>query len=189
MQRIIAGSLRGRSLFSFEGKDIRPTSARVRESIFNILMHRFTDSGEPYIVDQHVADICCGSGAMGLEAISRGAESCLFVDIAHASLDLVRKNAQKLGVLDQCDFLLADSRALPTPPHACRTMLIDPPYKKNLLKPILASLEQKKWCLPESLIVVEHAKTEPGPESDFFIELETRKYGISSVTLLTPPIE
>lgn len=186
MQRIIAGSLRGRSLLSFPGKEIRPTSSRVREAIFNIVMHRYTEDGEPYIAGQMVADICCGSGAMGLEAISRGAESCIFVDIAHSSLELVRKNAQKLGVLDQCDFLLADSRALPAPPHPCRTILIDPPYKKELLPPILASLAMKKWCMEEALILVEQAKTEPAPANESFMEVETRIYGGSRVTLLTP---
>jgi 16S rRNA G966 N2-methylase RsmD len=97
--RIIAGKYKGRKLFTPADLNVRPTSDRTRESLFNLLMHG-SYAGE-HIIDQPVADICAGTGALGLEALSRGAKSCIFVDNNDTALKLARKNAEHLGLLSE----------------------------------------------------------------------------------------
>lgn len=183
MQKIIAGRWRGRPLEYFSGREIRPTSSRARESVFNILMHRYTENGDSYIIGQNIADICCGSGAMGLEALSRGAEHATFVDTNNDSLKLARRNAHKLNALDECDFVLSDAVKLPTSRKSHQVVFIDPPYGKNLLPAILESLEQRNWVAAGGLIVAEQSAADPLPETDTFALIEDRKYGRSRVLI------
>src|ERR1700744_698644 len=105
--RIIAGQFKGRKLLPPEGKDIRPTSDRTRESVFNLLMHG-QYAGEA-ILGQHVLDICCGTGALGLEALSRGARIATFIDADKKSIELARKNALHCGVTNAAFFVQADA--------------------------------------------------------------------------------
>lgn len=183
MQKIIAGKWRGRNLEYFTGREIRPTSSRARESVFNILMHRYMENGDSYIIGQSVADICCGSGAMGLEALSRGAEHAVFVDTNSDSLKLARRNVQKFGALDESDFVQSDAVKLPAARKACQVVFIDPPYGKNLLPAILKSLKEKNWVAEGGLVLVEQEASEPLPETEHFALVEERKYGRSRIAI------
>ena len=111
--RIIGGRHRGRALKALKGKDIRPTSDRARESIFNILEHT-VEGGEP--AGAAVLDVFAGTGALGLEALSRGARHATFIDSDRAALDCARQNARALGEAGAAVFLGLDAARLPPPP-------------------------------------------------------------------------
>jgi len=180
--RIIAGSLKGRRLTSPSDESIRPTSDRTRESIFNLLMHGYY--GGESIIDQHVLDICCGTGALGLEAISRGAARVTFVDTSKKSIALARDNALHCGVSSKCHFIQIDARQLGRNPHEpAALMLIDAPYDAPLLKPIYAQIVKGHWLRPGSIVLAELPFTQQPPELEGTKYLEMRKYGKATVHL------
>jgi 16S rRNA (guanine966-N2)-methyltransferase len=151
--RIIAGMHRGRKLTPPEGDTIRPSSARTREALFNILMHgAFAGAA---VRGQRVADICSGTGALGLEALSRGASHCSFVDHAQASISLAKKNAAHLGVLEQCDFTQADATKLPPAGAPFALIMMDPPYSKGLVPGMVQSLLAQGWAQTGSILTTE----------------------------------
>lgn len=173
--RIIAGSLKGRKLLPPQDDAIRPTSDRTRESLFNLLMHG--QFGGDAIIDQRVADLCCGTGAIGLEAISRGATACHFVDISKKSLELAKQNALHCGVVGQCHFLAADITKLPPVSQPFALVFMDPPYAKNILALSYAGMKAGGWLAEGSLLAAELPRSaEPAaPEGT---ELVTRRdYG------------
>ncbi len=129
--RIIAGTYKGKTLHSPEDDSVRPTSSRTRESLFNLLMHG--DYEGYHIIGKPVADLCCGTGALGLEAISRGASHCLFVDQSKHSLAMAEKNAGHLGVISQSGFHLFDIAHLPVAPRASSLVMLDAPYHSSFL--------------------------------------------------------
>lgn len=172
--RIIAGSLKGRKLHPPENDAIRPTSDRTRESVFNLLMHG--QFGGENIIDCRVADLCCGTGAMGLEAISRGAQACQFVDISKKSLELAKQNAIHCGVVNQCHFLQADVTKLPPVTQPFALIFTDPPYAKNLLADLFAGL-QKGWVAPGTLLVAELPRRTELPELPGAEPVTARDYG------------
>ncbi len=151
--RIIAGTLKGRKIQAPENDSIRPTSDRTRESVFNLLMHG--QFGGDNIVDERVADLCCGTGAIGLEAVSRGAVTCQFVDISKKALELAKANAIHCGVSSQCQFLPADITKLPMVTQPFGMVFMDPPYAKDILTETYASLTRGGWFKPGSLLVAE----------------------------------
>jgi len=151
--RIIAGSLKGRKIQAPDNDEVRPTSDRTRESVFNLLMHG--QFGGDNIIGERVADLCCGTGAIGLEAISRGATTCQFVDISKKSLELAKSNAIHCGVSSQCQFLPADIIKLPPVTQPFALVFMDPPYAKNILSESYASLTLGNWFKPGSLLVAE----------------------------------
>ena len=173
--RIIAGTLKGRKLKSFEGKDIRPTSDRTRESIFNLLMHGHY-AGES-VIGQHVVDLCCGTGALGLEAVSRGARAATFVDQSKAALGFAKDNAMHCGVVQQCHFLQADVTRLPPAREPAALVLMDAPYAKPLLVPAYASLRAQGWLAQETLIVNELPRGQEPPALPGAELRDSRKYG------------
>ena len=154
--RIVAGKLRGRKIEAPEGRDVRPTSDRVRESLFDILAH-----GETPLPDgATVADIFCGTGAFGLEALSRGAIHAIFMDNDRTVMSLARRNAAQLGVAGQATFLERDARHPGAAPRPVDLLFLDAPYRGDLTTPALAALIQAGWCKPGAIIVIELAKTE-----------------------------
>ncbi|MCK6417602.1 MAG: 16S rRNA (guanine(966)-N(2))-methyltransferase RsmD [Alphaproteobacteria bacterium] len=153
--RIVAGEFGGRRLKTPAGRDIRPTSDKIRGAIFNALRARGAVAGASVI------DAFCGTGALGLEALSQGAAQCLFIDKDRAALDLALQNVQDLGVDDRCGFLKADSAKLPlrSTSHAQATLVfLDPPYGKNFIAGALHSLQAGDWLAPQAWIVMESEK-------------------------------
>lgn len=153
--RIIAGTHGGRRLEVPKSDDIRPTSDKLRGAIFNALGSRIEIEGLT------VLDICCGTGALGLEALSRGAGQAVFVDSARSSLDLARKNAGVLGA--EGTFILKEAAKLGGRPqsHALASLFFcDPPYNKNIIPGALAALVSGAWLAPGALGVLELDKKE-----------------------------
>ncbi len=177
--RIIAGQFKGRKLLTPETDAIRPTSDRTRESVFNLLMHGAY--GGEAIIDQHVVDICCGTGAMGLEALSRGAGIATFIDQDKKSLELAKQNALHCGAVQSAFFVQADAARLPAAREKAALVIIDAPYDKPLLAGAYASLAQQGWLMPGTLIVAEQARDTPVPELSGAELLDSRQYGKAAV--------
>lgn len=165
--RIVGGEYKSRVLFSFDGDSIRPTSDKVRESIFNILQNK--------IYGVVFLDLFCGTGAMGIEALSRGAKQVVFNDLARDSVALTKKNLSKLGVTDGVKVVSSDAiTLLKTTDQKFDVVYIDPPYKSDLGKRALEVVER---VLGENGIAV----FEDEKPCDFIVdgleEYDRRKYG------------
>lgn len=172
--RIIAGRFKGHRLQSPRGRDVRPTADRVRESIFNLLATR------TFIDDAVVLDAFCGTGAFGLEAISRGAGSAVFVDTSRDALTIAAQNAAALGVEDRCLFLLRDAiRYLRNSKSTFDLIFADPPYTFEHVEaiPPLAA----KVLNPTGLFVLEHDKRQRFDDEPS--KIESRSYGRTIVTI------
>lgn len=179
--RIISGIYKGKRLFTPADESVRPTSDMTRESLFNLLMHG--DYEGFHIIGKPVADLCCGTGAIGLEALSRGAAHCLFVDQAKASLTLAEKNAQHVGAGAHAAFHLADIAQLGNAPRPSSVVFLDAPYHSAFLPRTLEALLAKNWLLPHGLLVVEQAKHEPAYEVNGLTLLDNRNYGKASLRI------
>lgn len=155
MMRIIAGTHRSRRLEIPKDADIRPTTDRVREALFSMLSHRLGSWD-----GARVLDACCGSGAMGLEAISRGAEFACFMDASAGALALARRNAETLKEQGKCAFIAADMTRPPRAETGCDVILMDAPYNKDLSEKGLSALTEAGWARPAALAVVEVARDE-----------------------------
>lgn len=182
--RIIAGRFRGRELAGVGRGDIagrlRPTSDRVRESVFNLLSGgRF---GDP-LAGVHVLDLFAGTGALGLEALSRGAATAVFVENGTVAAGLIARNIALCGAEASCRIIRREAARLgPNPGPACALVFLDPPYGRGLGGPALAAARAGGWIAPEALVVWEEA-AEPAPPAGFAL-LESRRYGGTVVTLM-----
>ncbi len=179
--RIIAGIYKGKRLFTPNSDDVRPTSDRTRESLFNLLMHG--DYEGYHLLGKPVADLCCGTGALGLEALSRGASHCLFIDQSKASLALAEKNARHLGAEDKASFHTIDIAQLPLAPRASSIVFLDAPYRSAFLPRTLAALIDKEWLLPHALVAVEQDKYEQPHEVNGLDLLDNRAYGKTALRI------
>jgi 16S rRNA (guanine966-N2)-methyltransferase len=177
--RIIAGEFRGRKLASPKGLHTRPTSDRLREAIFSSLSHRFGG----VLHGLQVADIFAGTGAMGFEAISRGATSAIFVE-KHQGLELIKANAIHLGCADKCKFLGADARQLPAIGHQLDLIFLDPPYGKELAEPALMSALANGWLQKGAIAVVEISEKDSFQLPDGFNELQRKTTSRTTVITL-----
>ncbi|KUF11002.1 16S rRNA (guanine(966)-N(2))-methyltransferase RsmD [Pseudoponticoccus marisrubri] len=181
--RIIAGDWRGRRLAAVgrgdAGAHLRPTTDRVREALFNMLAGgRFGDPFE----GARVLDLFAGTGALGLEALSRGATSCSFVDRGRVALRLLRQNVELLGCADRARVLGCDATRLPPAEAPCALVFLDPPYGAGLGETALSGAQAQGWLAPGALIVWEESAPQPAPPG--FDAVETRRYGDTHVTLL-----
>jgi 16S rRNA (guanine966-N2)-methyltransferase len=177
--RIIAGAYKGRKLFTPEGSDIRPTSDRAREAIFNLIMHgRY--AGEN-VIDCHILDICCGTGALGLEALSRGARIATFIDQDKRSIELAKKNVTHCSANAQSFFVQSDATKLPPAREAANLVLMDAPYATPLLAPTYAALVRGNWLAPAALLVAEQSRDMAVPTLDGAELLDERIYGKAKV--------
>lgn len=181
--RIIAGEYRGRRLASVgkgdPGAHLRPTTDRVRESLFNTLGGgRF---GDP-IRGARVLDLFAGTGALGLEALSRGAEHLTLVDDGRAAGKLIRDNIQTLNCKAQTKIISRDATRLPTAEAPCGLIFLDPPYGQDLGSKALAAAQTGGWIAAEALIVWEEATAQEAP--DAFTVLEHKRYGDTWITFL-----
>jgi len=172
--RVVGGRLRGRNLAAPASREIRPTADRLRESVFNILIHAF---GDP-IAGARVLDLFAGTGALGIEAVSRGAAFALFVDNGTEARALLRNNVEALGLGGVTKVYRRDATNLgpahPVEPFSL--VFLDPPYGKGLADKALASLRDGGWLTPEALVVVEEAKAAAFTAPEGFVELERRAY-------------
>jgi len=179
--RIIAGQYKGRKLITPEDDRIRPTSDRTRESVFNLLMHGAY--GGENIIDQHVVDLCCGTGAMGLEALSRGARMVTFIDKDKRSMELARQNVTHIGVNNAAQFVQSDAAKLPQAREKAALVLMDAPYDQHILAAAYASLRAQQWLDDGALIVAEQAMHTDVPTLDGAELVDERKYGKTKVVI------
>lgn len=180
--RIVGGRLRGRPLAAPTSQAIRPTADRLRESLFNILVHAYDDP----VTDARVLDLFAGTGALGLEALSRGAAFALFIDEGAPARALLRENVATLGLGGVSRIFRRDATRLGAahPIEAFSLAFLDPPYGRGLAEEALASARAGGWLTPGALAVVEEA-AKPGfnvPEG--FDELERRSYDDSALIVL-----
>jgi len=173
--RIIGGDFRGRRLASVgrgdEGARLRPTSDRVRESLFNVLMARFGDRVEGAMV----LDLFAGTGALGLEALSRGAERVVFVESGRVGQRLIRENIGICGVGERAKVVGRDARKLGPATKGCGLVFLDPPYGKGLGEAALGTAMAGGWIAPGALIVWEEGGAVAVP--DGLSLLDERGYG------------
>ena len=184
--RIVAGSLKGRKLAAPEGAAIRPTSDRAREALFNRLVHGgLGPDGGSILHGAEVLDAFCGTGALGFEALSRGAARATFLDNSAEALAWVRRNARSLGVMERCRILQRDALH-PAPPDIPATLaFLDPPYGEGLAEPALAALAEAGWFAPGAVVSVEiPAKRAGFTPPGGFTTLDDRTYGKARIVLL-----
>ncbi|APR53498.1 16S rRNA (guanine(966)-N(2))-methyltransferase RsmD [Sphingomonas koreensis] len=174
--RIIAGQWRGRPLAAPKGDATRPTADRTREALFSMLASRVGS-----FEDLAVADLFAGSGALGFEALSRGAASCLFVEQDRAALDALRANAEKLGV--RADIRATSVLALGPAPKPLDVILMDPPYGTGAGSVALDKLARLGWTGPATWISIETAKNEAIEVAGFEVDAE-RVHGKAKLTIL-----
>ncbi|MFP7672185.1 16S rRNA (guanine(966)-N(2))-methyltransferase RsmD [Marivita sp. S0852] len=181
--RIIAGTWRGRALANVgkgdAGAHLRPTSDRVRESLFNMLAGgRF---GDPF-TDANVLDLFAGTGALGLEALSRGAHWAVFVDDGRKAGSLIKANINALGC-DNCRLIARDATRIPPCDTDPATLVfLDPPYGKSLGGRALSAAAKGGWLAQNALIVWEESAPQIAPNG--FTRLDTRRYGDTHVTVM-----
>lgn len=180
--RVVAGRLRGRTIASPSSQEIRPTADRLREALFNILMHAY---GDP-LSDARVLDLFAGTGALGIEAVSRGAAFALFIDNGAEARALLRQNVEALGLGGVTKVYRRDATAL-GPAHPMEPFslaFLDPPYGKGFAETALASLREGGWLTPQALLVVEEATAAKFAAPEGFEELERRTYDDTEFVIL-----
>lgn len=173
--RVVAGSAKGSGLISPDGLDFRPTLDRVKEAVFSML------SG---VEAPKVLDLFSGSGALGIEALSRGAESCVFVDKSRKSLDITRKNLEKTHLLSRAKIVLNDFEAfLKNNTESFNLVFLDPPYKDGLIPRTLELL--KNGALAEGALVV--CETDDKLKCEIpagYLPIKEKKYGRCRIIIL-----
>jgi len=180
--RVVGGKLRSRPIAGPKSDAVRPTSDRLREALFNILTHSY---GDP-VTGARVLDLFAGTGALGIEAISRGADYALFVDEGVEARALLRDNVESLGLGGVTRIFRRDASRLgpahPLDPFSL--IFLDPPYGKGLAEKSLISARDGGWLMPEALLVVEEAADAGFKTPEGFIELERRAYDDTEFTFI-----
>jgi 16S rRNA (guanine966-N2)-methyltransferase len=180
--RINSGRFGGRALIAPAGLDARPTSDKVRQAIFNVLDHK--DFGFGFALEgARVADLFAGTGALGLEALSRGARYCLFIEDAAQARAVIRENVEALGLTGATKIWRRDATKLgPLDTLAPFDLaFLDPPYGKELLPPALSGLREGGWLKPPALVVAEMAEEETLPSMEGYALLDERVYGDTKI--------
>ena len=182
--RIVGGSHRGRPIAVPEGDKVRPTSDRARESLFNILEHgRWAAAGSP-IAGARVLDAFAGTGALGLEALSRGAAHVTFLELAPVALAVLKTNVAALREGARVTIQRGDAVAPPRAAEPCSLVFLDPPYGKDLAPPTLKNLVAAGWIAADAVVVLEvGAKEDFAAPVGFTIEDE-RRYGAARLVLM-----
>lgn len=180
--RIVGGEFRGRPLATPRSNAIRPTTDRTREALFNVLSHRFADRLE----GARVLDLFAGTGALGLEAMSRGAAHCLFIEESAEGRGLIRDNVEAFGLVGRTKVFRRDATKLGDAGTILPFGLLfaDPPYAKGLGELALNSALAGGWLLPEALCVVEEAASAPFDAGSAFQIVDERSYGETIIRLL-----
>src|SRR6201986_4962089 len=182
--RIVAGRHRGRRLLAPLGETVRPTSDRAREGLFNILAHgRLAADGIPF-AGGPVLDAFAGTGALGLEALSRGAAEAVFIEQDREALATLRQNVALLGEGDRARIVHGDATRPPRAPSACAVVFLDPPYRSGLAAAALPALDAAGWFTPDALAVIELAAHEDLAPSVGFALVDERVYGAARLVFL-----
>jgi 16S rRNA (guanine966-N2)-methyltransferase len=180
--RVVGGRLRSRPIAGPKGEGLRPTADRLRESLFNILAHGY---GDP-VDGARVLDLFAGTGALGIEALSRGASYVLFVDDGVEARSLLRNNTEQLGLGGTSRIFRRDATKLgpayPLEPFSLA--FLDPPYGKGLAEQALASARDGGWLTKDALVVVEEATGAKFAAPEGYEELERRAYDDSELVFL-----
>lgn len=176
--RIIAGRWRGRPLAAPPDLRTRPTADRVREALFSMLASRLGS-----FEGLQVADLFAGTGALGLEALSRGAAHARFVEKDRAAADIVRANIRKLGAERETNLLVQPVEAIGPAPAEHHLLFLDPPYHEGLAEPALARLLAQGWIAPHALVSVETARDETIAPPGFEVEA-VRDHGKARLHML-----
>lgn len=189
MIRIIGGKHRGRMLETPPGDATRPTSNRARESLFNVLMHsRWRDSeedgGTSPLIDARVLDAYAGSGALGLEALSRGAAHVTFLDNDANAIKVVGENLRKLGETGAGKVVRADATRPPPCREPCDLVFLDPPYRSGQAPAAIAALAGAGWMTQGCVVTVELAHNEDMIAPDGFETIDERRYGAAKIVIL-----
>jgi 16S rRNA (guanine966-N2)-methyltransferase len=178
--RIVSGEFGGRRLEVPKGNDIRPTSDKTRGAIFNILRARID------FENLNVMDLCCGTGALGIEALSQGAAFCIFVDSAKDSIDLAKRNIAAMKAESRAKFIQKDAAKVGEKPQDSSSfglVFLDPPYNKNIIPGALAALHEGGWLADEALCVVESEKDWRIELPENFKMIDERLYGETKIIL------
>lgn len=183
--RVVGGRLSGRRLAALGGgapeARLRPTSDRVRESIFNILEHGL----DAPLEGARVLDLFAGTGALGIEALSRGAARCVFIEENAAARALIRENIETLSLIGETKLFRRDATRLgPNRGEPYDLIFADPPYGRGLGARALAAAREGGWIAPEAVIMLEESAAEETPEGEGWRRLDIRRYGDTQVIFL-----
>ncbi|MDD6483664.1 MAG: 16S rRNA (guanine(966)-N(2))-methyltransferase RsmD [Clostridiales bacterium] len=174
--RIISGERRGHKLHDFDGSDIRPTTDRVKESIFNLI--------SDYVPDALVLDMFCGSGALSLEALSRGAAGAVCIDRDKRAAGLIRKNVCELDYGNKCEILNMDCMEYAKNCRKCFDIIfLDPPYNKGFIEPALDMIVKNGMLSEDGIAVLESDDTDFCGDIDGLSVIKQRKYGRTYITI------
>jgi len=196
--RIVGGRLRGRRLEAPGGTTLRPTADRTREALFNILCQGKLDwrpeagrgdaapAGNP-LAGARVLDAFAGTGALGLEALSRGAGFVTFMENQAAALNSCQNNIEALDEAERSELRRCDVLRPPPGKAPCELVLMDPPYNQDLAPPALVALQQAGWLAPGALATIELMAKEPFTPPEGFETLDERKYGKARLVFLRAP--
>ncbi len=177
--RVISGKYKGKKLISPEGDDVRPTSDRIKETIFNILCSRCSIPGAK------VLDLFCGSGALGIEALSRGAKEVVFADADIRSVRLAKENLKKIGAPSDSVFNAEFELALKKLKDGeFDVILADPPYKEKYEAKIMSLIAKNNVLKTGGVVMIEHASTNMLPDFEGF-DCDRRKCGNTSLSFYT----
>ncbi len=163
---------------------VRPTSSRTREAVFSILTHFAHRDGKNIIHGAAVLDLFCGSGAMGFEALSRGAVSAMLIDNDRKVISAVQKSAVKFGAIDEASVLCKDCTSLLEAKQKFNLVFIDPPYGKVNLEKCIEQLPAKGWVESGAVVVLELPKEQVFKSPEGFVEVMDRTYGIARIIVL-----
>lgn len=174
--RIISGSRRGHKLLEFSGQDVRPTTDRVKESVFNII--------QGFVPDARVLDMFCGSGALSFEALSRGASEAVCLDIDSRSIDIIRKNAAALKFEDKCEIInISCFDYISRNKRGFDIIFLDPPYNKGMIEPVLEMIVKNDALSDDGIIVLESDSTDFHGEAEGLTIYRQRRYGRTYITV------
>ena len=182
--RIVAGRHRGRRLLAPPGEKVRPTGDRAREALFNILSHgQLAAEGIPF-AGAAVLDAFAGTGALGLEALSRGAAEAAFIEQDREALATLRQNIAALGEGGRARVVSSDATRPPRASSACTLVFLDPPYRSGLAAAALTALDAAGWLTPDAVAVVELAARERLAPPAGFNLVDERVYGAARLVFL-----
>ncbi len=174
--RIISGTRRGHKLTEFSGDDIRPTTDRVKEAVFNLI--------QAYVPDAVMLDLFSGSGALSFEALSRGALRAVCVDKDKRSVDVIRKNAASLRFEDKCEIVCSSCfDYMAGTKEKFDIIFLDPPYNKGFIEPVLSAIAKNCLLNEDGIIVLESDGTDYRDETAAFSVMKQRRYGRTYITV------
>lgn len=182
--RIIAGHYKGTTLYAPLGQETRPTSDRARQTLFDILMHA-PWAGKSFIENAIILDAFAGTGALGLEALSRGAQKAYFFEKSIKTRQILEKNIQ-LCRANSVSFLYKDALLPPLSPCLCNLIFFDPPYHQGLIPVALQKLQHQKWVAKNALIITETAINEEVSMDQSFVLVNERKIGAAYLKFWKP---